>query len=151
MGKPIALKVRKSGIGPMDYVLAVCIFVFVFIYALYGKWPLQGLLSRTEFPATAHASVPYREVTPAHTAPQPVYTAPPPAPVVTQAPVVERPQYYDARVPANCAEARARGIAPIYSHQPEYGAHMDGDGDGIACEPYYGNDDHHGSGRRRRR
>ncbi|WP_374471188.1 thermonuclease family protein [Phenylobacterium sp.] len=36
----------------------------------------------------------------------------------------------------NCAEARAAGAAPLYRGQPGYGAHMDGDGDGIACEPY---------------
>lgn len=36
----------------------------------------------------------------------------------------------------NCAEARAAGAAPLRLGQPGYGAHMDGDGDGIACEPY---------------
>lgn len=36
----------------------------------------------------------------------------------------------------NCAEARAAGAAPLRRGQPGYGAHMDGDGDGIACEPY---------------
>lgn len=36
----------------------------------------------------------------------------------------------------NCKEARAAGAAPLYRGQPGYGAHMDGDGDGIACEPY---------------
>jgi hypothetical protein len=36
----------------------------------------------------------------------------------------------------NCREARAAGAAPIYRGQPGYGAHMDGDNDGIACEPY---------------
>ena len=38
----------------------------------------------------------------------------------------------------NCKEARAAGAAPLYRGQPGYGAHMDGDGDGIACEPYRG-------------
>ncbi|PHP20041.1 calcium-binding protein [Sphingobium sp. IP1] len=38
----------------------------------------------------------------------------------------------------NCADARAAGAAPIHRGQPGYGAHMDGDGDGIACEPYRG-------------
>ncbi len=37
----------------------------------------------------------------------------------------------------NCKEARGAGAAPIYRGQPGYGAHMDGDGDGIACEPYH--------------
>lgn len=36
----------------------------------------------------------------------------------------------------NCREARAAGAAPLYRGQPGYGAHMDGDHDGIACEPY---------------
>ena len=36
----------------------------------------------------------------------------------------------------NCAQARAAGAAPLYRGQPGYGAHMDGDGDGVACEPY---------------
>lgn len=38
----------------------------------------------------------------------------------------------------NCAQARAAGATPLYRGQPGYGAHMDGDGDGIACEPYRG-------------
>jgi len=35
-----------------------------------------------------------------------------------------------------CNEARAAGAAPIYRGQPGYRPEMDGDGDGIACEPY---------------
>ena len=38
---------------------------------------------------------------------------------------------------ANCAEARRAGVAPIYSWQPGYRSEMDGDDDGIACEPYH--------------
>lgn len=38
----------------------------------------------------------------------------------------------------NCRAARAAGAAPLYVGQPGYGPHMDGDGDGIACEPYRG-------------
>ena len=36
-----------------------------------------------------------------------------------------------------CDDARAAGTAPIYSGEPGYRENMDGDGDGIACEPYY--------------
>jgi len=36
----------------------------------------------------------------------------------------------------NCREARAAGAAPLYRGQPGYGSHMDGDSDGIACEPH---------------
>lgn len=38
----------------------------------------------------------------------------------------------------NCSEARAAGDAPLHRDQPGYGAHLDRDGDGIACEPYIG-------------
>lgn len=34
-----------------------------------------------------------------------------------------------------CNEARAAGAAPLYRGQPGYRAEMDGDHDGIACEP----------------
>lgn len=36
----------------------------------------------------------------------------------------------------NCKEAWAAGAAPLYRGQPGYRPEMDGDGDGIACEPY---------------
>lgn len=36
----------------------------------------------------------------------------------------------------NCAEARAAGAAPLYRGQAGYRPEMDGDGDGVACEPY---------------
>jgi endonuclease YncB( thermonuclease family) len=36
----------------------------------------------------------------------------------------------------DCREAWAAGAAPIYRGQPGYRSEMDGDGDGIACEPY---------------
>lgn len=38
----------------------------------------------------------------------------------------------------NCAEARAAGAAPVYESDPRYGPWLDGDGDGIGCEPYRG-------------
>ncbi len=38
----------------------------------------------------------------------------------------------------NCAEAWAAGAAPLYRGRPGYRPEMDGDGDGIACEPYRG-------------
>lgn len=36
----------------------------------------------------------------------------------------------------NCGEARRAGAAPLRRGTPGYGTHMDGDGDGVACEPY---------------
>lgn len=44
---------------------------------------------------------------------------------------VERSRYF-----AGCNDARAAGAAPIYRGTPGYRPEMDGDGDGIACEPY---------------
>ena len=37
---------------------------------------------------------------------------------------------------ANCSAAREAGAAPLYIGQAGYRQEMDGDGDGIACEPY---------------
>lgn len=37
-----------------------------------------------------------------------------------------------------CDDARAAGTAPIYRGEPGYREGMDGDDDGIACEPYRG-------------
>lgn len=38
---------------------------------------------------------------------------------------------------SNCDDARAAGVAPLYASEPGYRLEMDGDGDGVACEPYY--------------
>lgn len=35
-----------------------------------------------------------------------------------------------------CNDARAAGTAPIYRGEPGYREDMDGDSDGIACEPH---------------
>lgn len=39
---------------------------------------------------------------------------------------------------SGCNEVRALGKDPIHAGEPGYRVTMDGDGDGIACEPYYG-------------
>ncbi len=36
----------------------------------------------------------------------------------------------------NCAQARAAGAAPMHRGQPGYNPNLDGDNDGISCEPY---------------
>jgi len=43
---------------------------------------------------------------------------------------VEQSVYY-----TGCNEVRALGKAPLYAGQPGYRVEMDGDSDGIACEP----------------
>lgn len=50
-----------------------------------------------------------------------------PVAAVRQAPYV----YY-----SGCNEVRAAGLAPLYRGQPGYRPEMDGDDDGIACEPH---------------
>ena len=37
---------------------------------------------------------------------------------------------------SGCDEARQAGVAPLYAGEPGYRPEMDGDGDGVACEPY---------------
>lgn len=39
---------------------------------------------------------------------------------------------------SGCHEVRAAGVAPIYSNEPGFSERLDGDGDGIGCEPYRG-------------
>jgi hypothetical protein len=46
---------------------------------------------------------------------------------------IQSPAYYP-----NCSAARAAGVAPLNVGDPGYRSEMDGDGDGVACEPYYG-------------
>lgn len=59
-------------------------------------------------------------------APTPEPVEPAPAPPTAPAPA---DVYY-----ANCTEARAAGVTPLYENDPGYRSGMDGDGDGIACE-----------------
>lgn len=42
---------------------------------------------------------------------------------------IEKSVHYEG-----CHTVRLLGKAPLYRGQPGYGSHMDGDGDGIACE-----------------
>ena len=71
---------------------------------------------------------------PQHRAANPERFRPPPATENTKA-APDRPRrggvYY-----RNCAAARAAGRAPIYRGQPGYRSGLDGDNDGVACEPY---------------
>ncbi|OJW72763.1 MAG: hypothetical protein BGO57_16140 [Sphingomonadales bacterium 63-6] len=60
--------------------------------------------------------------------------APPsPQPAVRNSPSSRPAVFY-----RNCNEARAAGAAPLHRGQPGYRPEMDGDNDGIACEPYRG-------------
>ena len=51
-------------------------------------------------------------------------------PASTAAPTTASTVHY-----SGCNEVRAAGKAPLHSGEPGYRVEMDGDGDGIACEP----------------
>jgi hypothetical protein len=55
------------------------------------------------------------------------------APAAAGEPVAPAGAYYPG-----CDSVRAAGAAPLYRGQPGYRPEMDGDDDGIACEPYRG-------------
>lgn len=74
---------------------------------------------------------------PAQTVPRETGSAPPvsagpeiavPTPSLSRASVQSDVSY------ANCTAVRAAGKAPLYRGQPGYAAHLDRDGDGVACE-----------------
>ena len=75
---------------------------------------LVGLLAGYAWSTTPHAD--------------PRGGSPIPAPTTEE---VEHSAYYP-----NCRAAWAADKAPIYRGQPGYREELDGDGDGIACEPY---------------
>ncbi|MUV06787.1 hypothetical protein GOP80_06325 [Planococcaceae bacterium Storch 2/2-2] len=59
----------------------------------------------------------------------------PPLPVVqTGVPLSHSSEESQRSYYANCSEARAAGVTPIYRGQPGYASHLDRDNDGIACE-----------------
>ena len=39
---------------------------------------------------------------------------------------------------SGCNDARAAGVTPLRFGEPGFRPEMDGDGDGLACEPYHG-------------
>lgn len=61
--------------------------------------------------------------------PQPTATRPAVQPTATTPPAPAKTVYY-----ANCAAARAAGVAPLHRGEPGYRSALDRDNDGIACE-----------------
>lgn len=106
--------------------------------------------SQTEIPA--ESSPPAAVPPPSHPPPTPAPESPsaetsePPPPVPSDTaddegevtpeappPTEDQYVYYD-----NCDEARAAGAAPLHRGDPGYRSGLDRDGDGMACEPYFG-------------
>ena len=65
----------------------------------------------------------------------PVGSAPSDKPSSETAPAVDADRESSVYYPG-CNAARAAGAAPIHAGEPGYREEMDGDGDGIACEPH---------------
>lgn len=63
-----------------------------------------------------------------------VYNFPP----ITEEEIAARDAVEQSVHYGGCNEVRAAGNAPLYRGDPGYAAHLDRDGDGIACEPYRG-------------
>jgi hypothetical protein len=65
------------------------------------------------------------------------YTPPPVVTTTVDTPAPVAPAVGDggAAYYPNCAAVRAAGAAPLYRGQPGYRPGLDGDGDGVACEP----------------
>lgn len=40
---------------------------------------------------------------------------------------------------SGCNDVRAAGVAPLYRYEPGFSDRLDGDGDGIGCEPHRSN------------
>lgn len=112
----------SNGMDRATFLIAGVVFVCVFV----GAIALGNLGTSSTAPQAFAQSVPT-------TAPAVIETreTSEPSPVTVRPKPVGRP-------PRNCTEARRRGIAPMYEGDPNYGEWMDGDGDGIACEPYHG-------------
>lgn len=89
-------------------------------------------------PVAEQKPVPAEDTQPATEAPAPARQTPVQQEPVQQKPVVVETPANTGVYYKNCDEARAAGAAPIHKGQPGYAAHLDRDGDGVACEPYKG-------------
>ncbi|PSJ67272.1 nuclease precursor [Brevibacillus brevis] len=87
-----------------------------------GIWSIENYAKEDGF----HSDVIKKEVSVEAKTPKPKPT-PQPSPVPTPQPVQE--VYY-----GSCKEAKAAGVAPLYSGDPGYRSKLDRDGDGVACE-----------------
>ncbi|MBV7281845.1 DUF1524 domain-containing protein [Corynebacterium sp. TAE3-ERU30] len=100
-------------------------------YALWVTPPEKAAMERILQQCPA-GDAPPTSTEPAQPATPPAQDTPPaPAPDPTQVPAAPAGA---AEYVRNCAEARARGIAPLLRGQPGYRPGLDGDNDGIACE-----------------
>lgn len=102
-----------------------------------GATPGSGTTPLAPVPTETTVEPPAPAETPLPAPPAPTTTRPP-QPVVppvakpqatTEKPVPAPSAYY-----ANCAAAKAAGVAPLHRGEPGYRAGLDRDNDGIACE-----------------
>lgn len=125
---------------------AVLILVAAILFGLAGGYGWSAMTPKVAPASRAAAAPPPKPTTiiPAdlpQTADDRAWTAraqaPRAAPAMASAPPrssrIEQSVTY-----SGCNAVRAAGKAPLYAGQPGYRPEMDGDGDGIACEPIRG-------------
>jgi hypothetical protein len=114
----VDLSAAMAGAG---YAVALSDFSEAYLMAVAAARSVRAGIWDSEFaePAQWRAANPRDEAPPGAVA-ENVYEAP-----------VGGGVYY-----RNCSEARAAGAAPLRFGEPGYRPEMDGDRDGIACEPY---------------
>lgn len=100
------------------------------------------IVSTTAKPTTTTTTAPPTTTTtappPTTTTTAPPATAPPTTAAYVPPPAYVPPAPAPAPAPsasyANCTEARAAGVTPLYRGQPGYAPKLDRDNDGVACE-----------------
>ncbi|MDF0531399.1 excalibur calcium-binding domain-containing protein [Tsukamurella sp. 8F] len=100
------------------------------VKAAYGLWmtrPEANTIGRIL--GTCNAAEAPTIAAPAAGAPKPQPTTPSPTPSASVPAATAPSGGY-----ANCAAARAAGVAPLHRGDPGYASRLDRDGDGIACE-----------------
>lgn len=112
--RPVGLTDRQSGTPTrINSSISRCATSSEGLYEQGTTWFADGTTGWTP-----HCSERFWDGAPTNTAPAVQTTQPAP-----------QSTYYP-----NCSAARAAGAAPLYAGQAGYGSHLDGDGDGIACE-----------------
>ncbi|WP_412541241.1 excalibur calcium-binding domain-containing protein [Longispora sp. K20-0274] len=106
-------------------------FVLLLCCGLVGAVAVSGPSAQQTAAKNARARQTEATVAPSPSS-IPVVPSPSPSPTPSPTPMATTPA--PAVSYANCDAVRAAGKAPLYRGQPGYAAHLDADGDGIACE-----------------
>jgi hypothetical protein len=127
---------EKSGMGVRELLFGAVAIGCVAGYA-WSSFPNAFSWSDPPVEPAAKATIPLLELPPSKAEAEAdsawlagTTAIAPPEAGATAGRSVERSVFY-----SGCSEVRAAGKAPLYAGQPGYRVGMDGDGDGVACEP----------------